>query len=134
VPSINVKSKWGRVFPTSVPTSGWSTMTAALRGAAVGPTAGAGVDAGGAVAPGTTVASDNVTGDGIVVVPAAIAAGAAIVGLLTAAASGTGVSVGDWMDGLADVDAGGALVAVVPQAKTPIMSAINSKVSSRDIS
>lgn len=75
VPSIKVNSKWGTVLPTAVPTSGWSTMTAAFGGTAVGITvgtgacadvgpgigddAGAALDSGAGARPGATVDWDN---------------------------------------------------------------------------
>ena len=150
VPSINANSKWGTVLPTVVPTSGWSTMMAALGGAAVGATVGTSVGAGvefgrgddaGAVADsgagfksGATVDRNTGVDAGTAVGPAARVAGETPAGLLTAAASDGGTPGGDWTAWLACVEPGGDSVAVVPQAKTPITTAINGRASSRDIS
>jgi len=65
--------------------------------------------------------------------PAARVAVETPVGLLAVAASDGGTLVGDWTAGLACVAVVGGWVALVPQAKTPITTAINGRASSRDI-
>ena len=123
---------------------------AALGGAAVGATVGTSVGAGvefgrgddaGAVADsgagfksGATVDRNTGVDAGTAVGPAARIAGETPAGLLTAAASDGGTPRGDWTAWLACVEPGGDSVAVVPQAKTPITTAINGRASSRDIS
>ena len=146
VPSINVNSKWGTGLPTAVPTSGCSTMIAAFGGAAAGATVGAGVefgrggdagavaDPGAGVTSGATVDWEMGVDAGTAVDPAARVAGETPAGLPTAAASDGGTPVGDRTAWLACVGPGGDSVAVVPQAKTPITTAINGRASSRDIS
>jgi len=126
-------------------------MIAALGGAAVGATAGASVGAGvefgrgddaGAVAEsGAVVTSGAAAADwdmgvdaGTAVGPAAGVASETPAGLLTAVASDGGTPVGDRTAWLACAGPGGDSVAVVPQAKTPITTAINGRASSRDIS
>ena len=125
-------------------------MIAALGGAAVGAKVGTSVGAGGefgrgddagamadsgaGVTPGATVAREMGVNAGTAVGPAARVAGETPAGLLTAVASDGGTPVGDRTAWLACVGPGGDSVAVVPQAKTPITTAINGRASSRDIS
>ena len=120
-PSANVNSKWGTVLPTPVPTSGWSTITAALAGASVGADAGSGraVDRGANV--GTAAESGRAVDVGASVGLERALDGDAVLELRPVAASEAGA------------DVAGTSVAEAPQAKIPIIIAVNGKASSRDI-
>ncbi|MCH7736192.1 MAG: hypothetical protein IH872_02205 [Chloroflexi bacterium] len=148
VPSINVNSKCGRVLPTPVPTSGCSTITATLGGGSVGTGVGSGVGLGCGVDVGIVVVSGRGVDAGIAAESDGGVNAGATVGSGDGLEAGTGVddetaakllsvpaldadaSVGDWMGGGA---CGTTSAAVVPQANTPITTAIKGKASSRGI-
>jgi len=116
-----VNPKRGKVWPTSVPILGSSTIIAAFAGAIVG--ADAAVGSGSAVATGTVVESGMDVGSDEAVIAGTVVESDASFGGATGAAST--VEVG--------LEAGRASAAEVPHPNNPITTAIKGRASSRDI-
>ena len=133
VPSNSVNPNCGKVWPTSVPSPGWSMIIAALAGAEAGTDAGPVVGSAGAVVSGAWVEPGSVpdiaidVGSGKAVIAERVAGPDESVGAATGAESDAASTVD------AGVEAGRASVAEVPQANIPITTAINGRASSRDI-